>query len=936
MQLCCGLVCLACLSISYKASNPQCPNQHDLPNRALISPSYSKLDLLLSLQSQNSSFPPQKKKCNICKTPNLFPSALLTSECICQMCKENFNGKVINIPGLTCLNGHKMIENNMPSGRNNLCATCKRIVRDFSADCKKCNVSLCEECVNTMKLVLVNLKHFRCCCNGNLVWKWYKTCEKCAFCGKKFSDFGSFSCAPCGETDCFKAICISCLSCLEKHVKCAVCQKEIEIHDSVAYNSCKNCLKSLEVNKSNVRDSVEIEIPITSSALTDLKSIENLAISLRKQCKDHQFRDQISSTDACHLCTAKGENNKLWVCGHCYYSLCDPCRTWYSESKPIENDEIKCFHGHYLRITQNPEKIYKRNGVFLCDGCKFNSAKKSAHCRKCHVDLCNMCLKLLLKLLEKTTDVICRCDGNLVWNSKKVLGGCGHCSSKFSKCGAFWCFSCSTGYCIRCTYILQSLKCSLCIKFIQEQNLFLILICGHNMCLMCYSKLSTTSAYCCHYDGFPLSDSLTTVSDSYSLDLKYVKSLIFFTPGSFKQKINAQSGCDICPKETSAIWVFSDWVYSTCTSCKEFYETHPLYENPQIRCIQNHYLRKNLPSNKVMCDICKVNSNCEGITCKICKVDFCLKCVEILEFLLRNLSFFKCKCKGEIAWKHRRTIEKCSGCKKRFEKSGNFLCRFCENEYCVRCTYNLGLLKCEDCGKGDLKKPIAVDSLVFCENCFLSRFSNEEILRSTTENMLFPENLLAVSNSVSLRSGDKEKLRSFIYCKVHSYLKVLRNSEKCDVCKEKKNNTWICIFCSSLVCSPCKDWIDHSEILEISAIKCVKSHSFRVHKFNIPIEEYFCSGCNIKTSIDFAFCSSCKINLCVLCITNLKVLIKSLNQVHCCCKKELIWRYDKKCNNCKVCTGKFSKSGSFFCVTCNKTTCIRCAYIIGNFSNLFQ
>ena len=940
MQICCGTICLSCLESLYASETLHCPNQHSLPHRSSIIPNFSTLEMLqeesrMIKDERNSTchiiYPHlcMEGQCTLCKTRQKFPKNLLKSEYICNTCKDSHQAKVVEIEDLKCLGGHRMIESvGRKETKNKICATCKRLVKSSRADCKQCKVSLCGECKTAFKLILRNSRYFTCNCQGELVWKWYVPCEKCKGCGRKFAEFGSFSCVTCRNSICLS--CVSCLHSLDKPLSLPLSNRKLAI-----------CVGSTQETVAKKTDFVagyagmSLEPQINSREHMDYRNIEKQAIILQSKCKSHNFQDTVAMIDTCYIC--KKTNKQLWFCTDCNYLLCMKCRKWYSDSEQFENDHIKCFRGHFLRKTRNPEKYYKREGHFLCDGCKLSSSALSAHCRNCKVDYCAACLNILLSLLKSTTDIVCQCNGTICWSPKNVCKNCDHCQSEYHKSGSFSCATCNKRYCIRCMYTLQSMKCSSCGAYTSDMHQLFTLTCGHNMCLVCFSKFSVDYEGSCRYDEAPII-SYPSLLNSYAFDMRFVRPLSFLNSSSRKTSLNLQRNCDLCKKKKDTVIVFEMWNYILCNSCCEWIFTHEILEDSKIRCFKKHYLRRMSHKSKYNCDGCKSETSSNSVSCKACKVDFCQRCLDIMKFLVGNISRLKCECSSEIIWKYSRTIEKCSGCKKKYDKCGSFLCKSCKNSYCLRCIYKS--LKCVQCKIpfGDSTLPIMYqDVVLFCSKCFLKEFSSDLVPVKQEPRILIAENLVNAFNSIQLQTENKEALKSLVRCDQHQFLHIQRAGEECDLCGGKSQSAWTCSLCTYIACTPCKDCLVNTEILDISAIKCVRNHYFRFSKHNIGFyDEKFCSGCKLTISDGCVQCYACSISLCVVCMTMIKINIKRMYQILCKCGNQLSWRFDLATECCGRCSGKYENSGSFYCVRCNFSLCIRCCYIYGNISNQFQ
>ena len=166
-------------------------------------------------------------------------------------------------------------------------------------------------------------------------------------------------------------------------------------------------------------------------------------------CNNHKIIEKVSISSSCDMCNEK--NSVLWLCSTCQYGICDLCKEWFESSKSINDPGFKCFRGHNLRQTQNPEKFYNRHGKFLCDGCKKEESGQSIHCRTCKVDYCMNCYLHLNHLIAEAEGLRCRCNKQLVWRYNETCSKCRNCRNSFSKSGAFICLYCKYKYCICCT-----------------------------------------------------------------------------------------------------------------------------------------------------------------------------------------------------------------------------------------------------------------------------------------------------------------------------------------------------------------------------------------------------------------------------------------------------------------------------------------------------
>ena len=167
-------------------------------------------------------------------------------------------------------------------------------------------------------------------------------------------------------------------------------------------------------------------------------------------CNGHPLQESISVTSKCRVC--KKEKKSLWFCIPCHSGMCDKCKDWFDNSTPVRDSAIKCYKGHNLRITQNAGQFYKREGKFLCDGCRKKSNGASAHCRRCNVDYCIKCLEMLNELVSMSLFIKCSCKKQIVWRCKEMCGKCAKCKEKFEKSGCFLCVQCNKKHCVPCAY----------------------------------------------------------------------------------------------------------------------------------------------------------------------------------------------------------------------------------------------------------------------------------------------------------------------------------------------------------------------------------------------------------------------------------------------------------------------------------------------------
>ena len=925
---------------------------HALPERGSIIPNYNILGIL-SEQCQmiksekeyctsniylNSGI---QEKCVICENLQQFGPIVHNTKRICDCCRIKYQASPVLLDDLKCLKNHQLVQHSLVKKKTILCVTCNRLIKDFKAECLQCNISICEECIKTIRLLLININHLRCTCSEEITWKWYASCDRCSQCSSSYTRFGVFFCISCQ-----KKYCVSCASSLKYFYYCKSCKNSFEadtkkIENLVSHqNICETCLKSIESSDlATFSRQDTIQSVHSRNPLHDIISINKQSKKLKEICNNHELNTHISTNQKCSICKIQGKD--FWTCSNCKYFMCNECKKWYEKSYNIDHPLIRDYHNHYLRKTQNAEKFYNRNGAYLCDGCQLSVSGDSCHCKECKVDYCNRCIILLTTLLRKSTDIICKCNLKITWDYSYGRMKCHQCNRKFNKCGAFCCGACNHNYCIDCTYALQSKKCCICLLYSDNLCSFIIINCGHNMCVSCFSKLSAYDRAVCPYDGFNLQVPASSIPNCSNLEIKYIKSIIIINKNSIRNIVKARSLCDSCKKKNQELWIFDYWNYALCNTCIAWYENTEMLEEPLIKCTGSHYLRKNYIADYVLCDGCKVKFTAFGYSCKGCKIDYCLKCVNLLIFVIQNLFIFSCNCSGELIWKFNKPLEKCSLCNRKFDKSGTFLCCNCNNNYCLKCAFSLKNPACQKCKKlfENTSNLTVVDAdKIYCDDCFKIEFPETELLLKKTDySMLKYENILKIGNFMLLVSQNLKKLKSLVHCEHLSFKSIMRNNESCEVCKIKSQGIWCCNMCSYFVCNDCKKWIENSEFLEETGLNCIKNHKLRCQRFSYQISnDFFCNGCNSNTTDERVTCKCCGISFCSICISLLKILLKTPNRNECKCKRELIWRYDIPCETCSSCSMKFIRSGSFYCIPCNLTFCIRCSYFSTNILNSFQ
>jgi hypothetical protein len=83
-----------------------------------------------------------------------------------------------------------------------LCDGCRNKKEGASAHCRRCNVDICNECLNKLNQLISMSLFVRCLCKKQVVWRCKDVCGKCAKCKEKFEKSGCFSCVHCSKRFC--------------------------------------------------------------------------------------------------------------------------------------------------------------------------------------------------------------------------------------------------------------------------------------------------------------------------------------------------------------------------------------------------------------------------------------------------------------------------------------------------------------------------------------------------------------------------------------------------------------------------------------------------------------------------------------------------------------------------------------------------------------
>jgi Ring finger domain len=225
---------------------------------------------------------------------------------------------------------------------------------------------------------------------------------------------------------------------------------------------CKECVDSfLKANEAlcpfDRKDFSDSEFIKPNYDLIEILKTEDSVTDSLRCCNGHPINESVSITAFCDMCREKSV--ALWFCLTCQYGICDVCKEWYSSSTIIKEYGLRCFRNHPLRLTQNTEKYYDRNGKVLCDGCEQLFRGQSAHCRNCMIDYCMDCYTSLIELIQIAVNLKCKCGKQTVWRSNQPCKKCKKCCKAYNKSGAFICLECGLKYCIRCSYFNIARSC---------------------------------------------------------------------------------------------------------------------------------------------------------------------------------------------------------------------------------------------------------------------------------------------------------------------------------------------------------------------------------------------------------------------------------------------------------------------------------------------
>ena len=452
--------------------------------------------------------------------------------------------------------------------------------------------------------------------------------------------------------------------------------------------------------------------------------------------------------------------------------------------------------------------------------------------------------------------------------------------------------------------------------FDDEAHTLLIIGCGDTFCIECLQKLYENNPDPkCPNDGYIL-----PLKNSESLSLPFVaqqypKALSFCDNHILIEVLNSNAKCDYCSHSSNPSWICTLCNKILCSECKDWYSCSEPLQAKNIKCFRNHFLRLTNSAekfykrkNKYLCDGCQKLVSGPSAHCRICKVDYCTKCINSLKFLIKNSKSLKCKCNNKVIWKFDGKQD-CSSCKKKFSKSGSFFCISCSKNFCIPCLSSFIKIKCFIC-----------DSFVeFVENEILDFECDHNFCKTCSYPFVQSNFLLCPIEKALIRRNN------FLDCYDHVFEKNFPVNLKCDVCGIKDPEFWNCVKCDFFICSKTKNLYEQSETVKDHAIKCFSNHFLRISSSK-EFKPFNCDGCQLSNYGERLFCVICKIEFCGLCVLLLK---KNLRQmVFCKCgEPRVIWKYDRVIENCAGCSKKYSKSGSFICLSCSKTYCITCAYL---------
>lgn len=167
----------------------------------------------------------------------------------------------------------------------------------------------------------------------------------------------------------------------------------------------------------------------------------------------------------CSICQISQTGFRLG-CIQCHYFTCRTCNTYYTQNTYVDPPELKCPQNHRLVRSSDQEKMYRiRRGEynytgFCCNSCVKNCEGPSTHCRQCNFDLCDMCVGIIKRGIEKGVRIKCKAGHKIFWQndtakfyrekSSATFIYCDVCDNSIEEMGSFACRICRFDVCVKC------------------------------------------------------------------------------------------------------------------------------------------------------------------------------------------------------------------------------------------------------------------------------------------------------------------------------------------------------------------------------------------------------------------------------------------------------------------------------------------------------
>lgn len=257
------------------------------------------------------------------------------------------------------------------------------------------------------------------------------------------------------------------------------------------------------------------------------------------------------------------------------------------------------------------------------------------------------------------------------------------------------------------------------------ENIPTLCTCGHTFCLPCCRSSRVQGYFTCPKDQKSYLLPIEELKTNYSMiDLiQTTKKCSVYCCNGHELVPELSSGskkCSICKKNSEKYHLCVLCLYQVCENCLDWLVSSKI--NPQqMVCFRNHPLRitENVEEyykiagvnkkqvGKFLCDGCLTWKKGDSAMCRECRVDYCQECLEKYERIMENIEVLMCDkknykgffgiigkvsgnfevCSNRLAWRPDEIHFSCAECRQKFNKSGCFVCRTCEQRICIPCMY---------------------------------------------------------------------------------------------------------------------------------------------------------------------------------------------------------------------------------------------------------